>query len=755
MLRVSSRQIIKEAGPKEKKRARGINFDHVKNLLSQDGSEVSKQAIDEALADEKNLVINIDKLNWIESLDLDHEAKSGRLSEHESYLLIIGSAITSNSLEEAKSKLSKLNTYFITNHQIRAGSFELNLADLFDTEKIKVLFDEKFNLAEKWEKESEQRAGQSKGTVYLSNEVVHDFGDGWKVVYVPAAGEIEPFPGFENTSHDRILEGNKNGLCLGSQLKYYQDNDSGKIYSVRDPENKPRVTIRIQNNELEEAKGKNNNTPDPEGAEHAVRWFKSVAKLNYKDNYDYKKFPPTNIDDARRIFNMDSNIPYREGWISSWYKKGIPELDDHVLEYVFKKDPILFQSGLGKTHLELVKPSVIEACKKYLNNDSYAEVLFGEPFYPPVHEVFKTYKSLPEMVLAVKKLSEEEPIRFFNIGLQEYPEYREFSDLPIRAFLSKHPSTFLSEYSDKDWAKPYLDEAVKNLFDKDKTAIILHRHKEWAQPYVELAAKSLIEEDPVSLLPSHKEEWMKPYLDRAAKNAFEKDPVNLLYYLQEDWAAPYVSGAAGGFAKVNPIGFIVNFGQDETVPYWAAPYLDDAINNAIEENPVSLIWMRGTKELNLKDSDYESAIKNAIEKYPAKFIYYFQYQEDFNSQVELAKLNIINKIKNSTITEEEKDSLCPDLINTRFFNEARDDLGGESISRSFDFCYREDKWDDDWDEDDNQEDDNKDFILKKENYVKNYNPHIVRLAKVLLDLKYQTEAETLWKMAVSVVIGQI
>jgi hypothetical protein len=265
-MKISARQLIKEAGTKEKKRASGINFDHVKEMLSQGGVEVPRQDIDNAQKEEANLVINSEQMSWIEALNLDNEAKAGRLSEHESYLLIVGSAITSNSLEEAKQKLSKINTYFVTNHEIKSGSFSLNLSDLSDYNKIRELFDKQFAIIDQWTRNSEERASQSSGEEYKSTvEADKKFEDGWKVVYIPAAGEMEEFPGLPGTSHDRILEGNKNGLCLGSNLKLYQDNKNGKIFSVRDPENKPRVTIRIENNELEEAKGKGNQPPDVDG----------------------------------------------------------------------------------------------------------------------------------------------------------------------------------------------------------------------------------------------------------------------------------------------------------------------------------------------------------------------------------------------------------------------------------------------------------------------------------------------------------
>ena len=119
----------KYAGIKEKKRAKGINFEHVKNLLSQSGEEVPRSSIDEALNDDSKLIISTEKLNWIESLNLDDQVKRERLSEHETYLFTVGAAITSSSLDEARGKIATLNNYLITNHEIKSGSFNLNLSD--------------------------------------------------------------------------------------------------------------------------------------------------------------------------------------------------------------------------------------------------------------------------------------------------------------------------------------------------------------------------------------------------------------------------------------------------------------------------------------------------------------------------------------------------------------------------------------------------------------------------------------------------
>lgn len=92
------------------------------------------------------------------------------------------------------------------------------------------------------------------------DNLIYDFGDGYKIVYVPAFGEMEPYPlteaelgGEKNrTSYDRIMEGNKMGICLGKKMKLYQDNSEGEIFSLRNSSNEPCVTIRGTTDWVEE-----------------------------------------------------------------------------------------------------------------------------------------------------------------------------------------------------------------------------------------------------------------------------------------------------------------------------------------------------------------------------------------------------------------------------------------------------------------------------------------------------------------------
>ena len=619
MLKISSRQIIKEAGPKEKKRAKGINFDHVKNILSQKGGEVSRQDIDTALSDENNLAIGEDVLNWIEDLNLDDEAKSGRLSEHESYLLIVGAALTSNSLDEARGKLSKLNTYFITNHEIKSGSFSLNLSDLSDIEKIKSLFNEKLSMAEEWERKSSELESQSGSDQYKSNDVVHYFEDGWKVVYVPAVGEIETYKGIANTSHDRILEGNRNGLCLGSELKYYQDNSQGEIYSVRDPENKPTVTIRIENNNLEEAKGKSNSPPTVEGAIHAKEWFETLEGLRYRDNYDFRKFPPTNKEVALKSFLKDKRAPYKDGWVLSWYGNGIPELDKDVLNKIEKNDPIIIQSGLGKKYKELCEPVVRFWCRQYLSDFNPA-ILFGTK--AGIHETYKTYKKLPEMVEAVNNFARRDGDFYFKLGLDRIPEFSSSLTTAFKSYAERYPNSFLTKFADDERVKEFIHIAEEradtpyyiryNISEKRysedlfKNSSFRSRLKEGSRHD---SSFFLGEIGPEYGGRFSKELWY-PYMDAAAKIVAGKNPYYIIYNADKEWASPYIGDAVNKELEHNPLTIITRY---ETNPELLSPYLHMAVEKCMERNPADLLRFIGRDWLKpYRKEILDSLFKNHV-----------------------------------------------------------------------------------------------------------------------------------------------
>lgn len=568
-MRISSRQIIKVAGPKEKKRAGGINFDFAQKELGKSGGEISKDTIQRYLEQNKDgLPFSDDDLLKIESLNLSESARK-RVNEEEAFFLIVG-AITSK--EDERASISSINE-FLERSEFKPGDLKANFmsgVDLLNLTSITAEWDNFYARVKEEEEEVREKELDSKQEEYISDVVVYrDFGDGWKVVYVPAAGEMEEFPGLPGTSHDRILEGNKNGLCLGSLSKLYQSNDNGKIFSVRDPRNSPQVTIRIFKNYLKEAKGKQNSPPSSIAAAHAKIWFETIEDLKYEDNSDYLMFPPEDSESAKRIFQKDPQAPYDGGWIADWYGKGIEELDNDVKNKIANNDRSVFV--LASKHKDLIKPVIQHLLRDRDGGESYLlDSLFEK------YNLHKIYKDLPEMIRSGK----------------------------IKAKTS--PRFFIKYFKGESWAEPYLPEAKEKII-KDLPWYIVDdfRNEAWAKPHLLNAIESYIENFPEDFLEVMKQNWVNKYLPAIADIFSKKNPAYFLEHLiDKPWARDYIPAAIKNTINIDPSDFIDQFKEES----WAEEYLPLA-GEALAKQDYKL-FLRSYSKYNWS----EPGIKIALEK---------------------------------------------------------------------------------------------------------------------------------------------
>ena len=94
-------------------------------------------------------------------------------------------------------------------------------------------------------------------TKTLSRDTVFDPGNGWSIVKVPE-DEIET-----------------EGMIMQNCLKYMAYDDY--VYSLRDPQNKPHVSIRMPpDTDYFEMQGKQNEYPKREYAEMVYRWIRKI-----------------------------------------------------------------------------------------------------------------------------------------------------------------------------------------------------------------------------------------------------------------------------------------------------------------------------------------------------------------------------------------------------------------------------------------------------------------------------------------------
>ena len=438
-------QIKKIASKVGQKGAKGMNFDHAQNQLSEasPGTEFSRDEITRKVSEEP--LFSQEALDSIFKIEIEpHHTKM--MNKAEKAFIEIGAFLT-----EKEDHIQEIGDY-LSGENAQPGWIEERYDVSLQTLRSVI---ENFNQLDQAQRQAHEEAARKDaeavseagkfGNGYETNEVVYEFEDGWKVVYVPAIGEGPNYKGNPGKSNDRTIEGNINGLCLGATQGLYQGNDMGKIYSVRDPGNNPQVTIRIFNRSLEEAKGKQNRPPDVEGAIHADEWFKiQEDSLDYRNSLDYKKFPPLTKDDAIRKFNENPEDAYEKGWVVSWFRRGVSEIDKDIFRRIKAKDILIVYSGLGKKYKELAQPVVKYWAEKW-NNESSSEIwgnLKPKSIEQLSHESWKTYKKEPWMKAASEKLIMEESEFAFEIGLQRINEYKDAAEIPAGSLVEKDPYKF-------------------------------------------------------------------------------------------------------------------------------------------------------------------------------------------------------------------------------------------------------------------------------------------------------------------------
>jgi hypothetical protein len=467
------KKLIKRSSKIGLKHARGLNFSNALEELKSEKLPSSREDIKKRL--EADPMFSDDDLREIFEISIP-PALEKNLSKKEKVFIEIGMFLL-----DSRASLPQVKDYLDLNEQFKQPGDLSKIVDvdITDLGKIEDGFRTLDNLQIAWHQQvaAEGRANDE-GDRYLTNEIIHSFGDGWNVVYVPAAGEGPPYKDREELSNDRIVEGNLNGLCLGSATELYQDNRQGKIFSVRDPSNEPKVTIRIHSNALEEAKGKNNLPPGIEAARHGKEWFEIVPGLIYKNNYDYEGFPPTTIEAVKKIIDTEVSYGgkgsidnlYKNDWIVHWYNNGVSSLDEDVAQKIKENNKLVFP--LSRKYKELIEPVVKFYAEDFIT--SGVKVLYtmrdsqtGNPIFDDQRsQVWKTYKKEDWMQSAVKKLSEFSMTPIFMNNIHKYPEYNSFLKPKIIEISKTEPAQFFRFELHKIYHE--LGEAsARNLIKKD------------------------------------------------------------------------------------------------------------------------------------------------------------------------------------------------------------------------------------------------------------------------------------------------
>jgi len=144
------------------------------------------------------------------------------------------------------------------------------------------------------------------------------------------------------SENDLLAEGNKMDHCVGSYCNYVE-NESIRIYSLRDPSNKPYVTIETDGSgkQVKQIRGNSNGFPDEEHCEMISEWV-GIAK-NSPKKYNYSS--------DRRDWDIEGNLD-DIGWRLQDLQNGYISDEDEDYDY---------------------ETYVIEACGFELLSDTFIE----------------------------------------------------------------------------------------------------------------------------------------------------------------------------------------------------------------------------------------------------------------------------------------------------------------------------------------------------------------------------------------------
>ena len=622
-------ELHKSASKVGRRSASGINFSYAESALAQEnpGVSFSKEQVLERILEDP--AFSNEDLDSIFEINIEnHHAKM--MNKKERAFIEIGAFLT-----QKQDHIQEIGDYLMS-ESAKPGWIEERHGDsFFSKESIAEAFSQLDQAQRDFHEEAARRDAEERtaagrfGNGYETNEVIKEFEDGWKVVYVPAVGEGPNYKGDQSKSNDRTVEGNILGLCLGASSGLYQTNSNGKIYSVRDPNNNPKVTIRIDNNILKEAKGKNNLAPDVEAAKKTAKWLESQDELQYKDSRDFQQFPPLNAQDAKNKFERNPDEAYSKGWIVNWYRSGVDPIDNSIEARVASKDISIVHSGLGKKYKQLAQPVVEYWAKRWIEkDDSKIWANFNPTHLSHLsHESWKTYRKESWMIDAVEKLMSSEMQAFgFKIGIQTIPEYAELAMPAAKSLAEKSPKDFFY-LRIQEYYPDLAATAAKSLVEKSPKDFFNLRMQETYPDLEVTAAKSLAEKSPKDFFTfknSFKLRMQEAYPDleaTAARGLAEEYPQDFFAFKMHETYPDLGSTAAKGFGEKSPKDFF-NLGMQETYPdlaATAAKALIAGVNDyAMPVADVPQSWSnqrieRFQNELNERTLSDENRVKGAID----------------------------------------------------------------------------------------------------------------------------------------------
>jgi len=287
-------------------------------------------------------------------------------------------------------------------------------------------------------------AQKGSGNVYLPTKpenIIHKFNNGWKLVTV-------------DNENDLNVEGNLMNHCVGSYA-HQVENSYVKILSLRDPSNKPHVTIEISPDlsEIYQIKGKNNSEPKDEYKkllkeyfEHTHTFFQEETTIDEK--IDELKFGrDKDYDDGlNAILNSKANKKQRDDYgllikepMYELYEYGFSNILDIVSRYVTSRSfDKYYQDDVAITLVDYASKQDIEYLKDFaeknesiplkiwMNSSLIAELMVNvNDVFDKFHEnwYYDPYTPYPQNEDYESQEDYEEAIEQYEKECQQEEEY--------------------------------------------------------------------------------------------------------------------------------------------------------------------------------------------------------------------------------------------------------------------------------------------------------------------------------------------
>lgn len=286
---------------------------------------------------------------------------------HEMYGLINVWARPANNEEDKKLfKLGHQDTQNIFIANIINNSLS-NIKDWYIDVRSEIAsysFEQAIHAMHKWHEEL-----KIKDSIYEpTNEslIKFKYSDGWTVQQIKSV-------------HDYKVEGTLMNHCVAS----YSDRNS-QIFSLRDEENKPHITIEIYNNYVKQIKGHSNSDPKDEYKARLREWFSTT-------NYMCEALSAQQI--AKIIVELASG---RKSILTSFYRERMSE-SYYVIDYGLK-------IGIRAKDTQLKSEIMHEIWQIIERNIPLAEEIVGKKF--PVPEDFENKKGIKSKYNKKNKLAQ-------------------------------------------------------------------------------------------------------------------------------------------------------------------------------------------------------------------------------------------------------------------------------------------------------------------------------------------------------------